>query len=70
VTHAWHMPRAALAFAASGLTVIQAPTMFTFVSSAPRAFLPGIGAFRNAYFALHEYLGIAWYRMSYLAARP
>jgi uncharacterized SAM-binding protein YcdF (DUF218 family) len=65
VTHAWHMPRAALAFAASGLTVIPAPTMFTIVSSGPRWFLPGIGAFRNAYYALHEYIGIAWYRLSY-----
>jgi uncharacterized SAM-binding protein YcdF (DUF218 family) len=71
VTQAWHMPRAVLAFAASGLTVIPAPTMFTVVSSEPRTFLPGIGAFRNAYFALHEYLGIGWYRLSYrLAARP
>jgi uncharacterized SAM-binding protein YcdF (DUF218 family) len=65
VTDAWHMPRAVLAFAASGLTVIPAPTMFTIVSSGPFALLPGIGALHNAYYALHEYIGIAWYRLSY-----
>jgi uncharacterized SAM-binding protein YcdF (DUF218 family) len=71
VTSAWHMPRASLAFAANGLTVIPAPTMFTVVSDDPSAFLPGIGALHNAYYALHEYLGIAWYRLSYLrSAQP
>jgi uncharacterized SAM-binding protein YcdF (DUF218 family) len=71
VTSAWHMPRALLAFSASGLGVVPAPTMFTVVASGPLAFVPGIGALHNAYFALHEYLGIDWYRLSYrLAARP
>jgi uncharacterized SAM-binding protein YcdF (DUF218 family) len=71
VTHAFHMPRASLAFAASGLTVIPAPTMFTIVSHRPRAFLPRLGALHNSYYALHEYLGLLWYRLSYdIAARP
>jgi uncharacterized SAM-binding protein YcdF (DUF218 family) len=71
VTSAWHMRRAMLAFAASGLTAIPAPTMFTVVSSRPRSFLPRLGALHNAYYALHEYLGIGWYRLSYaLAVRP
>ncbi|MDB5408418.1 MAG: putative transrane protein [Rhodospirillales bacterium] len=71
VTSAWHMKRAMLAFAASRLAPIPAPTMFTIVSSRPRSFLPRLGALHNAYYALHEYLGIGWYRLSYaLAGRP
>jgi uncharacterized SAM-binding protein YcdF (DUF218 family) len=71
VTHAWQMRRAALAFAANGLTVIPAPTMFTTVSSQPRAFLPAIEGLHHAYYALHEYVGIGWYRLSYLlSAQP
>jgi uncharacterized SAM-binding protein YcdF (DUF218 family) len=66
VTHAWHMPRAALAFAAAGLEVIPAPTMFVRPATQLRGLLPSATALRNSYFALHEWLGLAWYRLVYL----
>ncbi len=64
VTHAWHMPRALIAFGATGLDVVPAPTRF--VSRAEprwRDFLPSARAFLYSYYALHEWAGIAWYRL-------
>lgn len=64
VTHAWHMPRAMLAFAATGLEAVPAPTRF--VSRSRLAwvdFLPSAGAFHTTYYAIHEWLGLAWYRL-------
>lgn len=64
VTHAWHMPRAMLAFEGSGVTVIPAPTRF--VSRAEPQwsdFVPSAQAFRTTFYAVHEWLGLAWYRL-------
>ncbi len=62
VTQAWHMRRALLAFADTGLKVTAAPTH---LDHAPTPivgdFLPNVGAWRTAYFALHEWIGYAWY---------
>ncbi|MEW6165486.1 MAG: YdcF family protein [Pseudomonadota bacterium] len=61
VTHAWHMPRAQHAFAATGLTVVPAPTLFHERPLTPLDFLPqGYG---NTRLALHEWIGILWYRL-------
>lgn len=66
VTHAWHMPRARLVFEAAGLAVHPAPTVFTLpLPEAARAlqWLPDAEALRGSRLALHEWLGIAWYRL-------
>lgn len=66
VTHAWHMPRARLAFEAAGIAVHPAPTVFAVPP--PRdaqalQWLPDAEALRGSRVALHEWLGIAWYRL-------
>ena len=66
VTHAWHMRRALLAFRGSGLAARPAPVMLdkqTLTSVAPRA-----SAWGQSYFALHEWIGIAWYMLRSAAA--
>lgn len=64
VTHAWHMRRALIAFADTGLAVTPAPLP----RDRPprlrlRAFLPQVGAWRKSYWALHEWIGCAWYEV-------
>src|SRR6266702_5907359 len=66
VTHAFHMRRAALAFAEARLTVVAAPTMFTPSGTAPETLVPSARALRLSYFALHGWLGLVWYRLGYL----
>jgi uncharacterized SAM-binding protein YcdF (DUF218 family) len=69
VTHAWHMPRARLAFDREGLTVIPAPAAFT-TSNSNRTLwemMPSAKALQSSYFALHEGIGLAYY---WLAFRP
>lgn len=68
VTHVWHMPRAMRVFKANKVDVIAAPTIFSsgrrsITSSIKKDWLPSSGAFRKSYLALHEYLGMAWYRL-------
>ncbi|MFP4484389.1 MAG: YdcF family protein, partial [Spirochaetaceae bacterium] len=65
VTSAYHMARAVRSFAAHGFTVVPAPTDYkakrggySFLS-----FLPSIESLRNSSIALHEYLGILYYRL-------
>jgi uncharacterized SAM-binding protein YcdF (DUF218 family) len=63
VTQAFHMPRAARLFRAAGLEVIPAPTHFKAVGVGPLGvadFLPSASALHNSFYALHEWLGIAW----------
>ena len=65
VTHAWHMPRAMIAFEGSGVTVVPAPTRF-YSRAEPlwNDFIPSAHAFRATFYAVHEWLGLAWYRLS------
>lgn len=64
VTHAWHMPRARLAFEHSGFEVFPAPT-----AHATRGvltvldFLPDAGALLDSALFFHEAIGIVWYRL-------
>ncbi|MGE0226780.1 MAG: YdcF family protein [Acetobacteraceae bacterium] len=62
VTHGWHMRRAVMAFAATGIAVTAAPTPLQWVAP-PKAndFVPRVSSWLDAYFALHEWVGIAWY---------
>lgn len=66
VTHAWHMPRAMYAFAKTGIDAVPAPTRF--VSRADPVwedFLPSARALLTTHYAVHEHLGLLWYRLHY-----
>lgn len=65
VTHAVHMPRAAMLFERQGLEVLAAPTAFwTPTRAHPLArWLPDAGALLFSAQVLHEQLGMAWYRL-------
>lgn len=64
VTHAWHMPRAVQAFAAAGVEVVAAPTGYSAAGSlSPLDFLPRAPAMQASARALHEWIGIGWYRL-------
>jgi uncharacterized SAM-binding protein YcdF (DUF218 family) len=64
VTHGWHMRRALMAFRHTGLTVTAAPSS---IESAfdPIAsdFLPHVSALLNCFWAVHEWIGCAWYAL-------
>ena len=67
VTQAFHMPRARLLFEAAGLQVVPAPAHFVSKTGggfAASDLLPGASALHHSYYALHEWLGIAWARLS------
>ena len=62
VTHAWHMRRALLAFQDTGLTVTAAPTPPDRRDGAILDdFLPRASTWNVSYFAMHEWIGYAWY---------
>jgi uncharacterized SAM-binding protein YcdF (DUF218 family) len=65
VTHAVHMRRAKATFEAAGLEVLAAPHGFLGGSGVegPGSFLPSAGAVHASWLALHEALGLAWYRL-------
>lgn len=66
VTQAWHMPRALWAFRHAGLDTIMAPTGFA--GGGGRTLLDFLPSSRGLYLsglALHECLGLAWYRLRY-----
>jgi uncharacterized SAM-binding protein YcdF (DUF218 family) len=66
VTSAMHMPRSAAIFKKLGFTVHPAPTDFRADAPyqwKPIYFLPNIGALCNSSSALHEWYGIAAYRI-------
>lgn len=64
VTHAWHLRRAVPQFEAQGLEVIPAGIQFsgTRVDSVSDL-LPSTAGLRDSTFALHEWLGILWYKL-------
>ena len=66
VTHAWHMPRAQLAFENAGFKVIPAATAYTTryrYHLSVLDFLPSANALRDTARFCHEAIGILWYRM-------
>lgn len=64
VTHAWHMPRAVLAFSATGLDVVPAPTVYSSTGAVtPLHFVPRAAAMQESARAMHEWIGIAWYHL-------
>jgi uncharacterized SAM-binding protein YcdF (DUF218 family) len=66
VTHAYHMRRSSYAFDQAAVNYIPMPTGFL-GNQAPSGWwenwLPSAKAFRESYLALHEYLGLVFYRM-------
>jgi uncharacterized SAM-binding protein YcdF (DUF218 family) len=64
VTSVWHMRRALMAFHATGLTVTAAPTL---PERPPpltlRNLLPHVSSWQMSYYALHEWIGCAWYAL-------
>jgi uncharacterized SAM-binding protein YcdF (DUF218 family) len=68
VTHALHMRRAARQFEQAGFEVLPAPIQFVqrgHLDYVLFDWLPSIDAFAATYAALHEYLGLVWYRLRY-----
>jgi uncharacterized SAM-binding protein YcdF (DUF218 family) len=66
VVHPWDMARALWSFRAVGYPVVPAPAPERqSLSLSPTAFLPQIPALRDSYYALHELIGLAWYRLRY-----
>jgi uncharacterized SAM-binding protein YcdF (DUF218 family) len=67
VTEAWHLPRALWSFAHAGITAIPAPAERTYIT---RGFdwnelEADYGSFAKSFYALHELLGLAYYRLRY-----
>jgi uncharacterized SAM-binding protein YcdF (DUF218 family) len=64
VTHSWHMRRAVLAFQGTGLTVTAAPTSLDDpMGPVLNDFLPRASGWQTGYFAVHEWIGYAWYKL-------
>ena len=62
VTHAWHMRRSILAFERHGMVPVAAPVRpDLWPRYTASEFVPRVSAWVNSYFALHEWVGLAWY---------
>ena len=64
VTHAMHMPRARAAFSRQGIEVVDAPTLF-YSHARPSVYmlLPSASGLYRSYYAMHEWIGLGWYRL-------
>jgi len=66
VSQPWHLPRALGAFRDAGLTPIAAGTHFhRWQRFTLFSFLPSAAALNDSYYALHEGIGLLWYRLRY-----
>ena len=68
VTQCWHMPRALWSFRAVGYPVIPAACSGRDRGSSPLSagdFFPQVPALLWSYYALHELIGLGWYRLRY-----
>ena len=64
VTHAWHLRRAVPLFESQGLSVIPAGIQFASTRlDSLLDLLPTPSGLRDSTFALHEWLGILWYKL-------
>ncbi|MDT8375888.1 MAG: YdcF family protein [Mariprofundaceae bacterium] len=67
VTSAWHMPRAVWCFESHGFEVVPAPVDYLTEQESYdlRSYLPHWTIVSDSGQALHEYLGLLWYRLRY-----
>jgi uncharacterized SAM-binding protein YcdF (DUF218 family) len=65
VTSAYHMPRAMLSFQKAGMSAIPAPTYYMAKRSPCMwpDYLPSVWALETSFSALHEYIGLPYYRL-------
>ena len=64
VTQAWHMRRAIMAFAAAGITATAAPPRLDRLLTPLAAnFVPDVASWQESYYALHEWIGCAYYAL-------
>ncbi|HJV76697.1 MAG TPA: YdcF family protein [Noviherbaspirillum sp.] len=64
VTDALHMPRSRAVFEKTGLEVVPAPTMFFSRNRLTLFdFMPSGEGLRRSHYAMHEWIGIAWYSL-------
>jgi len=65
VTSAWHMPRAMVAFRKAGIKAIAAPCSYRGEGGGYdfTDWLPSSGALQTSAWAIHEYVGLAWYNL-------
>lgn len=64
VSHAWHLTRAVPAFQRTGLEVVPAGTQFIGAERlTPLDFIPSAKGLANSAFAIHEAIGLIWYRI-------
>ncbi len=64
VSHAWHLRRAVPLFESQGLSVIPAGIQFSSAHvDSILDLLPTSAGLRDSSFALHEWLGILWYKL-------
>lgn len=62
VTHAWHMRRSLLAFRRVGIDAVPAPVRpDPWPNFRASEFLPRTSAWINSFFAMHEWVGLAYY---------
>ncbi len=65
VTDAWHMRRALMAFRKAGVAAVPAPVR---IDRGPRLrfaeFVPSPSALHNSYYAIHEWIGCAYYALA------
>ncbi len=72
VTQAFHMPRARRLFEAAGFEVVPAPTDLASRQERPRSlldWLPRSQSLQDTYYALHEWLGLAWLDLQQILRR-
>jgi uncharacterized SAM-binding protein YcdF (DUF218 family) len=64
VSHAWHLSRAVSEFERAGLKVIPAGLGYARAAElSPMDFVPNAKALLDSYYAMHEGIGLVWYRM-------
>lgn len=68
VTDAMHMPRSVMAFEKNSVEVVAAPTVYFSRDAFTWMHLfPTVENLRRSYYALYEWIGLAWYSLQYSA---